>query len=206
MIFLVPVFLIFNLICFEASARGDGPGVAFDGSIGLPTLSVENPDNSKAHYSGVALAGRVHFPIYSNSPFSSSLLAGLKYLDLKNNANSGDQKELVNQIGPTVGLRLQYAKLFVQAEYAYMLARHYSVGTVSRELSFNYSGLQYGAGLQIPLGTLSLGASYQISNGTYPAAKTGLSEDSAYSESLVMFHLVWNTGAGLSQFFLDLFR
>lgn len=204
--------LVMSLLVMSVIAQAQSGGMSkvdsltFDGAIGLPSASIQNPDNSYAYYSGVSLEGRGFIPLLSTGTLTASLAGGIRYLDLRNNANAQSQKEFSNQIGPGIGLRIQYAKLYAGIEYYYMLARHYSVGHISKEISYEYTPLSYHFGIAIPMGALAFGASYGFSQGTIPTSKTHLSSVSKYEDSIIAVHLTWHTGSSLGKALSDLFK
>ncbi len=180
--------------------------LAFEGSLGLPSATIQNPDGSLAHYQGISMRGGVSFPLLQWELFAALLTGSVNYLDLSNGANSASQKEFANHLGAGGGLRFQFAKLFVGMDYHIMAARHYSVGIISHALEYSYTSSSYYGGISIPFGSLAVGISYHVSQGVIPSGKTGLSVDSGYEDNLILLNLKWNTGASPGEFLGNLFQ
>lgn len=201
------LYLIFLLMTFHAfAATSKNDSLQFEGAIGSPQASIENPDQSTAYYDGIALQGRILIPLWAPGTFSSILTANLRYLDMKNTANNASQKEFSSQLGPGLGLRFTLGKIMVGADYFFLVDRHYSFGSISREITQEFSPVSYYAGFSMPLGTLSVGISYLMSSGTISTKSTQLNEPSPYSDSLFMVHLIWNSGISFGKFAQDLFK
>ncbi|MCB0363369.1 MAG: hypothetical protein KDD35_11635 [Bdellovibrionales bacterium] len=190
-------------IC-AATSKNDN--ILFEGAIGTPSTEIKNPDDSSAYYSGLALQGRILFPIYSLQSFASQFSANLRYLELENTANNALQKEFSGQLGPGIGLRLSFGKIIFGADYFLLIDKHYSFGSISKELSQEFTPISYYAGISMPIGTLSFGLTYTLSSGSIGTKQTLLNQNSAYNDTLIMLHINWNTGISFGKFAKDLFK
>lgn len=188
------------------AAPNKSDGLWFNGAIFIPQSSIKNPNSSVAYYSGVGLEGKTGVTLVDLGAFSTSFYGSIRYFDLRNTANTGTQKEFANHIGTGAGLKFMFAKLYLEADYHYMLARHYSVGTISYNIDYEYTPLTYSAGISLPIGQLAFGASYSVSSAMIAGSKTGLSQDSEYNDTRIMLNVTWNTGASLFGFFSKLFN
>lgn len=186
--------LIFNCSTGVWAKQG---GVAFDGSIGLPSIELSNPDGTAAAYDGLSLQGRLLSPIFEDSGIGIFLQGVLKYHDLENTISKSGSVEIANHIGPGVGLSFQFARLSLGYEYMMMKARHYYIGAAGRSIEFDYTVGSMYAGISVPFGALALGLSYGYAVGKILKAETGLSKDSDYTEQTIWFHLTYGTGAKL---------
>jgi hypothetical protein len=185
------------------SPSSQGPGetyhLNFEGNIGYPTVKIANPDGTDAIYRGVALRGNVLIPLLDFQTFTVYLSPGIKYLDLANRANSGSQKEVANLIGPGAGLSFKLGQFWLGAKYYQMWARHYSTGTFSNNISYNFRAVDYYAGYQMDFTRFGIGAMYSFSTQNISRDQTGLSTDSPYRESIFWFQLTISTGETLWQ-------
>ncbi|NJM10321.1 MAG: hypothetical protein HC883_05540 [Bdellovibrionaceae bacterium] len=193
-------------IFFARMGAGEfAKGVAFDMSLGYGGSKIENPDQSEANYKTLALSGRLFIPFVEKKDFGVSLLLGLRYLDLENNANTGNQSEFANLIGPGLGLQIRAYKFFVGSEYHMMFARHHAVGSVSRSSKYEMPTINIFGGITIPFQQLSVSFSYSQSSGTVPKDSSGLSESSAFCDQIYWLHLTYSTGASPGKFLGFLF-
>lgn len=182
-------------------------GVQVDAGVGEGYSAIQNPDNTTAYYQTVALEGRGHIVLIGNSssPLGCDLVGGIRYLDLRNTAQTTNEKEVANLIGPTVGVHFRLFKLIGGYQVDYLLARHYSVGPVSHELDYSMVTNHTYFGLQYTLGQLSLGLTYSTSQGIVPHASTGLSVDSAYNDQIYWLNLNYSFGTSFMSFMKALF-
>jgi hypothetical protein len=199
---LIIVFLPLKAI----GAQSNTGNLQFEGAIGSPNTKIDNPDGTSAYYDGLALQGRILIPVYAASLFSSFLTANLRYLELENTANNATQKEFSNQLGPGLGLRINFGKISLGADYYLLADRHYSFGSISKEVRQEFTPTSFYLGFSIPLGALSFGAAYIVSSGSIGTKETELTEVSPYSDTLIMFHLIWNSGLSFGKFAKDLFK
>ncbi len=208
-IFLQISVLVLSLFLLSPPALGRGEkagNLKFEGSLGLPNVGIENPDGSSAYYDGLALMGRAVAPVYGIGEFWTSLVANIRYFDLKNTANTSHQKEFANQLGPGVGLRFSLGRLYLGLDYLIVRNRHYAFGGLSRELEYNSSPFSYYIGIEYPLGALSLGLSYAISNGSITTDSTNLNEAAPYTDTLILFTLTWDSGISFGKFASSLIK
>jgi hypothetical protein len=182
-----------------------GRGLSAQAELGLPTVSIANPDGTNAYYTGVTVLGRGILPLIDGKLFSINLVGNAKYLDLRNTANSGSQKEYANHIGGGVGASINLWIFFYGIDYNYMFARHYAVGTISRELNFNYSTAMSYYGVQKDFGQLSLGGGMSLSSATISKRASGLSADSPYTEKIYFVFARYSTGLTIPRMFKALF-
>jgi hypothetical protein len=201
------LLLLIGLLALKAKGAQSNTGnIQFEGAIGSPNTKIDNPDGTSAYYDGLALQGRILVPVYAASLFSSFLTANLRYLELENTANNATQKEFSNQLGPGLGLRVNIGKISLGADYYLLADRHYSFGAISKEVRQEFTPSSFYLGFSIPLGALSFGAAYIISSGSIGTKETELAKVSPYSDTLIMFHLIWNSGLSFGKFASDLFK
>jgi len=189
-----------------AAGGGKSGNLHFEGNIGTPNVAIENPNGTTAYYDGLTMLGRIIAPVFVRDALATSLTANLRYLDLKNTANSGSQKEFASQLGPGLGLRLSVGRIHLGADYFVIQSRHYSFGGVSNEVSYSFSPLSYYLGMGFSLGSLSFGLSYILTSGAVGKKESELSKDSPYSDSLTMLTLSWDTGISFGKFAGDLIK
>lgn len=205
--FIAILLLVIIFLPLKAmGAQSNTGNLQFEGAIGSPNTKIDNPDGTSAYYDGLALQGRILLPVYSASLFSSYLTANLRYLELENTSNNATQKEFSNQLGPGLGLRFNIGKIFLGADYYLLADRHYSFGSISKEVRQEFTPTSFYLGFSIPLGALSFGAAYIISSGSIGTKETELTTASPYSDTLLMFHLIWNSGLSFGKFASDLFK
>ncbi len=201
---LIGLILLFLLYTVQTYASG----VGFEGQVGSPNVQIENQDGTSAHYSGLSLLGKLKLPIWEGKSGSGVLFTGsARYLDVSNNANSGTQREAANNIGAGAGLELHFYRLFVGFDAYALKGRHYMIGTVNRYLEYDMSLTNFYGGLRIDI-TKGLGVSFSYSTGTgsIPKSKTFLTEDSPYNDTVMWFHLIYNTNQGSGKFLKVLFN
>lgn len=172
----------------------DDRGVSVQIEAGLPYVTIANPDNTKAYYKGLGVQGRGILPVIDTSAFSFNLVASAKYLDLTNTTANSRQKEIAHLIGPGAGASIMFFNFFAGMDYQFMFGRHYGIGSVSREMNYSFGALQTYYGVQWEFGAAAFGASYSSTTGSLPKSMTGLSVDSAYSESVYWLHFRYSTG------------
>lgn len=198
---------IFALIIFTLSTSLSFAGIGFDGALGYPSATITNPDESKATYSGVSVAGRFVAPLIETAGFDMTFDLCGRYVDLSNTANSAAQRETGNHIGLGAGLTLRLGKLYFGADYLHMRARHFFVGNKDEYLEYEYEPVNFFGGIKFAVGkSLSVAATYSHASASIPAKYTGLSDDSKYTDNIYWLHLTYETGLPFGQFFIDLFK
>ncbi len=135
-----------------AQGRGGKSGLSFSASIGLPSVTITNPDNSEAGYSGISLQGRLFLPIYENIV---NLHGTLKYHDLENKASTSSESEVANHIGGGMGLTFTLKKLYFGYEQILMKARHYYIGNTGIKTEYDYTVGNLFIGFKYNFGALS---------------------------------------------------
>ncbi|MBX3022966.1 MAG: hypothetical protein KF799_14925 [Bdellovibrionales bacterium] len=199
---LLSLILLFG---FTASASEMVGGVSAEVGFGSGGATIKNPDGTKAGYKVLSVEGRGSLPVFESEDLALSLTGGLRYLDLDNTANTGDQSEMASMIGPNAGLRLRAFKFFVAYEYNVMLARHYSVGLNSKTTQYSLPLMNLEAGLLIPFKQLSVSFSYSQAKGNVPKSGTGLSKDVPYNDQICWLQFTYSTGASFFTFLDYLF-
>ncbi|MGE3972889.1 MAG: hypothetical protein AB7F59_00030 [Bdellovibrionales bacterium] len=191
----------------KSSKKGnrDDRGLSAQVDLGLPTVTIENPDSSIAYYTGIGVTGRGILPLLDTRYFSFNLVGNAKYLDLKNTASTASQKEIANHIGAGGGVSVMLWIFFYGIDYNYMLARHYTVGTFSQELNYNYTSAVTYYGAQIEFGQLSLGGGVSMNTATISNGATDLNMDSPYSEKTYFVFARYSTGLTVPRMFKALF-
>lgn len=187
------------------AGSGFGKGVAFVLGIGQGGASIENPDQTKAHYSLLAIHGKASAPLEESKDFALNVVGGVRYLDLENNANNGVQSETANLIGPGLGTQVRLYKFVLGIEYYMMMARHHAIGKISETTKYEMSLLDLYGGITIPFQQLSVTLSYSQSTGTVPNSKTGLSSSSPYTDQVYWLQFTYSTGASFNRFLGFLF-
>jgi hypothetical protein len=201
-------FIVSFVIAFGCGsillAKEGGGGIAMEAALGMPFAQINNPDGTKAYYSGLSLLGRLHVPLYENPNFSFDLMGSLKYLDYKNTANNGTLQEYAQHIGGGPGLEIRILKFIAGFESHYMVARQNTVGTFSHSFDYTFPTTTYYYGVTIPRGFLALSFTYSATTGSVPQDKTNLSSDSPYADHAYWFHIKYATGYDLSDFWRSL--
>lgn len=189
----------------QSAFAADSGGVAFSIGAGMGKASIENPDQTKAHYKVLALEGRGQIPLVASKSFEADIMGSMRYLDLENTANNGYQSEVANLIGPGVGLELRAFKFVLGAEYHMMLARHYAVGSISRDMKYEMPMINLYGGLNFQFKQLSVSLSYSQGSASVPKASSGLTKDSPYTDQIYWLQLTYSTGASFTKFIKFLF-
>lgn len=185
---------------------GDTSGVAFSlGAGALGKATIINPDKSLAHYKVLALEGRGHIPLLDSKDFDIDLTGSVRYLDLENTANGNYQSEVANMIGPGAGLEFRAFRFVAGAEYHLMLARHYAVGNVSRDVKYEMPMMNIYGGLNWKFNQLSVSVLYSQGSASVPKGSSGLTKDSPYSDQIYWLQLTYSTGASFVKFLHFLF-
>jgi hypothetical protein len=181
--------------------------VGFEGAIGLPEVTMTNGDSSKAHYSGVTLKGSLQLPLYETKFFSGQARPLVKYLDLKNNSNNNDQREMGNHLGLGLGLRFELYRFFLEGSYQMMIARHYWVGKKDNYLEFEYSNIDLTLGFSLKLSkVLRTSFSYSTSSATISKNDLNMIQDANMKEVIYWIHMTFSTGLATGKFFQTLFK
>ena len=192
----------------QSSSKAKYPnGIQAEFGVAKGQVGIDNPDQTKAYYSVLALQGIVHLPLLGDgdSPLAFDLVGSFRYLDLQNTAEVSGEKEVANLIGPGAGVHLRLFKLIGGYQIDYMIARHYSFGPVSRELNYSMTLSRAYAGLQMTFGQLSVSATYNTATGTVPQKDSGLSMSSAFTEQTYWLNLNYSTGTSFFTFLEKLF-
>lgn len=187
-----------------AQAKSGDSGVKLELSVGQPSVSIENPDGTKAGYSGLSAMGRGFVPLMSGSSFRLDLTGTIKYLDLSNTAN-GEQKEFAQYLGPGLGLQISLSRFFIGADYMYLKGRHSAVGPFANQSEFDISGLDIHAGIRIDFGTGSLGFAWSQMTSVVPASSTNLSKDSPWADQVYWLQFSYNFKTTTGNLFKSLF-
>lgn len=183
-----------------ANGKSGAGGVTFDGALGMPAVTIENPNGQKAGYSGLSLQGRLLAPIYGDNGFSTQIHGVLRYHDLENKLRSEHGTEVANHIGPGLGLSFRLGRLTAGYEYMLMEARHYFIGNIGHKTTYSYTASTAFVGFVVPFGDLGVGIGYNYTMGNISKDETGLSKDSPYNEQSIWFHLTYDTGTSLGEF------
>ena len=198
-------FVSLLLLLLTPAARADslGPGgIAFGLAAEYGASSLRNPDKTKADYDTFGFAATVNLPLIGSSGerfFGLDLKTSLRYLDLENTAD-GPQSEIAKIIAPGLGVQLRFGKVIAGADYEYGFVHHYVVGPMSSELEYKMPLLTYYGGILIPFKQVNIGLVYSNSSGKAPGEKTGLSEDSPFTEHSVMLRFTYSSGISLFRF------
>ncbi len=187
------IFILGSMVFCGVSAwaKLDTQGVKMELSVGQPTVAIENPDGTKAGYSGLSAMGRGFLPLIGGDSFRADLTGTIKYLDLSNTAN-GSQKEFAQYIGPGLGLQISFSRFFIGADYLYLKGRHSAVGPFSNQSEFSISGMDIHAGVRIEFGTGSLGFAWSQMKSTVPASSTNLSQDAPWADQVYWLQFSYN--------------
>lgn len=203
--------LIMSLFIFSRPSVADmidrvhHRGIILDGAIGLPAITIKNPDGTSAGYGGTSLQARLLIPLVDNR-FKLYLNGTLRYHDLKNAYSNSQETEVANHIGPGAGLTIEYSRFFLGAEYMMMKARHYYVGPIGVQSEYDYTYSNAFVGYYTALGPLGLGLSYSVGSGVLEHDKVGLTSDADISEQTVWFHIRFSTDKGLGRFLSEVFN
>lgn len=200
------IFVIFLTSGQTYAQKAKGTGISFNAAFGLPSASIENPDGSKAFYSGLSLTGRVHLPLVESEFFKWDLVGGIRYFDLNNNINSKLQKELGQHIGPGAGTELRFFRFVLGYEYYFMVARHYTVGQFSESLEYKMPLTNIYGGINYQFGQLAVQFTYSQANGKVPKTETKFATDSPYQDQTYWLHLKYSTGYSFFNFLSTLFK
>ncbi|MBK7845427.1 MAG: hypothetical protein IPJ71_17410 [Bdellovibrionales bacterium] len=173
--------------------------------IGYPFMNLKNPDGEKAYYDGVGMRLNVNIPILDLVDTDVYLVAGVKYFDLVNTANSASQYEASNLIGPGAGVSLRYTKVIIGAQYYQMWGRHFATGAFSDRVSYAFQAVDYFGGLNYQFGRLGVGLIYFTSSAVIDKSHTGLESDTSLQSSMISLQFTFNMGETLWQILGGLF-
>ena len=199
----------FALIFMSHAARAadsdkKNDSVKVELALGSPSLTITNPDASKANYKGLGGSIKGFIPVWSNRSSRFDFTGGIKYFDFSNRAN-GTQSEYAQYVGPGAGLELSVSRFYVGAEYYYLKARHTTVGTYSHKAEFNLTGINYSAGYRLEMGTGSIGLGWSQMGGTIPGSAVGISGNSKWSNQVYWLNLTYYFKLNTGSFFKSLF-
>ncbi len=207
MSFRLPYLMLFGLVANLAALAESQAGIGFDIGLGYPNAYVSNPDGSRSNYTGLAAEGRFVTPVVTGSRGAITLDLVGRYVDLNNTASSAAQRENGNLLGLGISPTLLFGKIYFGADFIYMRARHFFVGTKNQYIEYEMPIVGYFVGLKTEIGkSLQVSVSYSQASGQIPSSKTLLSEDSPYRDSIYWVKFTYDTGAPLGKFFLDLFQ
>ncbi len=207
----VLMILLVQTLASNAYAQKNGEGSNFprgvqaEAGIGSGSAAIVNPDATTAYYSALSLEGRGHIPLYTTRWLGFNLVGNLRYVDLTNTADMGKQKEVANLIGPGLGVQLRLFKFIGGFQTEFLLARHYAVGPISRELNYTLNTTKTYYGFMFPFQNLAISFFESTSTGTVPNYKSGLSTSSQYSDQTYWLTLTYSTGASFIEFIKYLF-
>jgi hypothetical protein len=182
-------------------------GIGFDGSIGYPVATITNPDDTKAHYSGLSLQGRFISPLIESGSFDLTLDLIGRYIDMGNTANAAAQRESGSQMGLGAGLTLRLGKVYLGADMIQARARHFFVGNKDEYLEYEMTQMSAFLGLRFQIGkAMSAALTYSQASAPIESKFTGLETNSKYVDTITWLHLTYETGQPLGKFFGDLFK
>jgi hypothetical protein len=196
--FMVLRFLTVLIFLATPFAYGKKNGIKFEGALGRPAVTMSNPDNTLAGFSGLSVYGRVVSPIGGENDFSTSAYLSIRYHDLENNKNSATETEVANHLGPALGLVFKFSRLYLSYDYALMKARHYYIGNIGRKTEFDYTASNITAGFQIPFGDLSAGFAYTYGTGVVGKSDTGMTKDSDLNEQTIWLTITYSISSTIA--------
>lgn len=204
-IWAVVIFLNMLLVSpIGALAKMESGGVKMELSIGQPGVTIENPDGTKAGYSGLSAMGRGFLPVMGSGFFRADFTGTIKYLDLSNTAN-GDQKEFAQYLGPGLGLQISISRFYIGADYMFLKGRHSAVGPFANQNEFNITGVDIHAGVRMEFGTGAIGFAWSQMSSTVPSSATGLSKNSPWADQVYWLQFSYNFKSTPGKLIKDLF-
>ena len=182
-------------------------GLSFELSLSQPTAKIDFGAPIDAIYSGLGVHGRVVFPMYFGKAGSANFTLGAKFLNLTNNLNSTETKEISQYLGPVAGLKFSLYRLFFGAEYSYLSANHYWIGDNSDELAFNLGQFSYFAGLSFKItDDLDFAVEYNLGSGKVPKNATGITQDGTFSDETLWLKFIYTSGKSFNDFLKSAFK
>ena len=137
------------LVPLSSLATNQG-GLGMEISVGYPTLSVET-GNQQAKYNGVSTQANLLLPLMSVGLFSADLDLFYRYSGFENNASTSTQAEWAVMHGFGSGLRFNFSYIFAGIDHIFMTGEHLKAGTVNEKNNYDFTPLQWHAGLNLPL-------------------------------------------------------
>ncbi|MGE4132026.1 MAG: hypothetical protein AB7F86_10350 [Bdellovibrionales bacterium] len=197
--------LLISILSASVATAKDNGGVKMQLSLGMPYLTITNPDETKANYDGLAASARGFIPIFYGDKFRTDLTGSFRYLDFENKANGSSQSEYASYLGPGAGLELTVYNIYVGASYFYYKGRHTSVGTISHKAEFQISGMSQYIGIRFEFGLGALGLSYSQMSAKVPGSAVGLSSSSDWDQSTLWLQFTYNFKTTTGKFLQSLF-
>jgi len=201
------IFFILSSVSFKAFCEGKvviTDGVKMELSIGMPNLTITNPDSTKASYTGLSSAVKGFIPFMSANTFRADLTGGIQYYDFNNTAN-GNQSEYAQYIGPGVGLEFSLSHIFFGGDILYLKGRHTAIGTFSHKSEFDISGMNMYAGYRVEFGTGAFGCVWSKMSTTIPGSAVNISGNSKWDEEAYWLQFSYNFKIKAGDFFSALF-
>ena len=188
-----------------AEARRGGENTAtqsmlIDIGTGLVQGSLTTDLAGRANFSGLSINPKVHFPILSTEQFGIFLSASYQHLDLKNSSNRSNQSEALRLSGPGAGIRIQWQKIFVGADYHQLQVESLSVGEVNRRMDDRSLIPQFYAGFMVPMDRFGLGFTYSQGQSRLDDARASNGESIRLETRQFLVNFTWITGFEFANF------
>jgi len=191
------VLILFIFFASFAAHAGFGDSVSIEGEVGLPSLSIENPDGSKAGYEGVSLLGRIHFPTYNSGNILMGIHGTYKRMYLENTYTGYDATEMAEHSGVGAGMSVLFGKLMLGVDYLMMSAQHHYTGGIGINSTFDYNAINAFAIISFRVGGLKGWVGYSYTDASIDSGQTGLSKDAALKEQQFFLNFIFNTDANV---------
>lgn len=184
------LFILFLPLSSYATNQG---GLGMEISVGYPTLSIAT-GNQQAKYSGVSAQANLLLPLMSAGLFSMDLDLFYRYSGFENNASTSTQAEWAIMHGFGSGVRFNFSYLFAGVDHIFMTGKHLKAGTVNETNNYDFTPLQWHAGINLPLSPVtSVAVGYsQLLNGN---AKTQ-GQNIEVNEQILWFRIQIDFGIG----------
>jgi len=188
--------LFFAIIFFSSpDALADFRTSDIDLGFGVPTkVSIQNPDDSSAYYTGYGLSFRLNYSFVSGSfsSFRYGMLFEYKNLNLQNTKKSSiDENAQESAYG--LGFYGKYSQLYFAVAYLFAQGKHTTSGTLSSSTEYHYNPIELNLSYLFRYGTtLEIGPSYSYTTGSLSTSETGFSKKLKYSEQMLWLRMVIN--------------
>lgn len=208
---LILIFILLFGSLSVAAEKAAPPGKAGqyfvnpEANLGYGMLQLKNPNGSKALYDGVGIRASLNIPLIDLSSLDVYFSPMMKYLDLKNTANSSSQYESANIFGPGLGLSVNLSNLWFGANYNKMWARHAATGSFNGRTEYSFQALEYFGGVHWQFDKLGVGVMYSYTGTSIPKEDTGLTKDTPFEESMISLQLTFSLGQTTWQVLQSLF-
>jgi len=198
------IFLLAGCWIFSSESLAEEAFV-LEGSLGLSTVNIYSPQDTKIQPTGNTALLRFHLPVFQSKSQSVSLTMSNQYLDSKIYDTGTGLTQFVSSTSFGAGINYRFYFFSLGVEYQSSDFRQLTVGTPSTEINYTVALPIFYGGILYRFGHLGVGVIYSFRQLNIPAEKTLLSTERPYNEQSTAFVVSYHFDGSKKAFFKSLF-